>query len=59
MEVDVPHVKTDNFMDFPAIYPAFYGVIDVDDPVIPGHSFTFLSADWGGGNLLFQIKDRL
>jgi len=43
------HVKSDNTVDFPAIYPAFYGVIDVDDPVIPGHSFTFLSADWGGG----------
>lgn len=53
------HVKSDNTVDFPAIYPAFYGVIDVDDPVIPGHSFTFLSADWGGGNLLFQIEDRL
>jgi len=45
VEVDVPHVKTDNFMDFPAIYPAFHGVIDVVDLVIPGHGFTFLSAD--------------
>ena len=28
-------------------YPAFYRVIDVVNRIIPGHGFTFLSADWG------------
>src|SRR5690606_32032048 len=55
--VNVPHVKTDYIVDFPTVYPAFHGVIDVVDQVIPGHGFTFLSADWGErGNCYFKLK---
>jgi len=50
------HVKSDNIVDFPTIYPAFHGVIDVVDRVIPGHGLTFSLGigEWGRERKLFN-----
>src|SRR5690606_27039759 len=54
--VDMLQVKSDNSVDFPTIYPAVHGVIDVVDRVIPGHGLTFSLGigEWGRERKLFN-----